>query len=290
MRPPAWSLAVGAMLSVQLGASLSIGLIAAIDPGGTAWLRLAFGAVIFLLIARPPLRKVRRRDVPIIVGLGFTQGLQTVTFLAAIERIPLGTAVAIEFLGPLTVAALASRSLRKAVWPAVALVGVVVMNEPWGGSVDLVGVGLAFVAAIGWGAYVVLMQKVGDRFEGVGALSLTVPIAAILVAVVGVPQAIGSFEPIHLLVAAGLAVLLPVIPWAFEMLALRRMNATAFGTLMSIEPAFGLLLGFVVLQQVPNALQVVGIVLVIVAGAMAQRGGGREPFDAEPEGASARAG
>src|SRR5215469_12364364 len=120
---PPWGLAVAAMLSVQLGSALSVHLISTVGPAGTAWLRLSAGALIFLALARPPLRSIRRHDVPAIVGLGVTTGLQTIAFLAAIERIPLGTAVAVEFLGPLTIAAVRSHSRRALIWPVMALVG-----------------------------------------------------------------------------------------------------------------------------------------------------------------------
>jgi len=118
---PAWGLAVGGMLSVQLGSALSVHVISAIGPGGTAWLRLTIGTLILWAIARPPLHEIRRRDLPVLLGLGVTTGVQTITFLAAIERIPLGTSVAIEFLGPLTVAAVRSHSRRALAWPALAL-------------------------------------------------------------------------------------------------------------------------------------------------------------------------
>jgi inner membrane transporter RhtA len=108
---PAWMPAVAAMFSVQLGAALSMPLISAVGPAGAAWLRLTAGALIFLAIARPPLRSVRRRDVPALVALGFATGAMTCLFLSAIERIPLGTSVAIEFLGPLSVAALSAPPL-----------------------------------------------------------------------------------------------------------------------------------------------------------------------------------
>ena len=112
-----------AILSVQLGSALSVDLIEAVGPAGTAWLRLSMGAIILLAIARPPLRSVRRTDVLPLLGLGITTGLVTIGFLAAIEHIPLGTAVAIEFLGPLTVAAVRSHNRKVLIWPAVALQG-----------------------------------------------------------------------------------------------------------------------------------------------------------------------
>ncbi len=272
---PPWGLAVAAMLSVQLGSALSVPLISTVGPAGTAWLRLTMGALIFIALARPPLRRVRRADLPALLGLGVTTGLVTTAFLAAIERVPLGTAVAVEFLGPLTVAAVRSHSRRALASPALALVGVVLLTRPWRGDVDLAGLAFAGLAAIGWATYILLTQRVGDRFSGIGGLSLTVPVAAVTAAVVGVPQALGQLTLGAVAAAAGLAVLLPVLPYAFEMLALRQMTHTAFGTLMALEPAIGVLLGLLVLHQKPAASQVVGVLLVVAAGAAAQRDGRR---------------
>lgn len=270
-RVPPWGLAVAAMASVQLGSALSMGLISTVGPAGTAWLRLSAGAVIFVVLARPSLRALRRRDVPALLGLGVTTGLMTIVFLAAIERLPLGTAVAIEFLGPLTVAAVRSHSARALTWPAAALVGVVLLCQPWRGDIHLAGIGFAALSAVGWATYILLTQQVGDRFSGVTGLSLTVPIGAVTAAFFGLPGVMGHFSPGLLATAVGLAVLLPVLPYAFEMLALRRMTPTAFGTLMALEPAFGVLLGLIVLDQQPSIGQVVGILLVVLAGAGAQR-------------------
>lgn len=274
---PPWGLAVAAMLSVQLGSALSIDLIDSVGPAGTAWLRLSFGALVFLALARPPLREVRRHDVPALLGLGITTGLMTIAFLGAIERIPLGTAVAIEFLGPLTVAAVRSHSIRALAWPALALVGVVLLTEPWHGDVNPAGVMYAGLAAVGWATYILLTQKVGDRFTGLSGLSMTVPVAALTAAVVGVPQASGHLTLGVLAAAAGLAILLPILPFALELVALRHMTHNAFGTLMALEPGIGLLLGLIVLHQQPSSIQLVGILLVVLAGAAAQRAGRRVP-------------
>ncbi|RLV55122.1 EamA family transporter [Aeromicrobium phragmitis] len=277
---PPWVLAVAAMLSVQLGSALSVGLIDTVGAGGTAWLRLTLGALVFLAIARPPLRFVRRPDVPVILGLGVTTGLVTIAFLAAIARIPLGTAVAIEFLGPLTVAALRSHNARALAWPGLALVGIVLLTEPWRGEVNVAGVGFAALAAVGWAVYVLLTQTMGDRFSGISALSMTVPVAALVAGFVGVPQAAGHIDLTVIVTALGLALLLPVLPYALEMLALRSMTHTAFGTLMALEPAMGVILGLVVLHQRPTPTQIVGIVLVVIAGAAAQRRGRRPTLPA----------
>jgi len=276
---PAWTLALGAVFSVQLAAALSVDLIAEVGPAGTAWLRLTAGSLIFLALARPPLREIRRHDVPGLLALGITSGLMGVAFLAAIERIPLGTAVAIEFLGPLAVAAFRSHSRRALLWPAAALSGVILLTEPWLGTIDGVGVAWAAGAGIGWGTYILLTQRIGDRFTGIKGLTLTVPIAAITTAIVGVPQAAGHLTPTVILTSVGLALLFPVATFALEMAALRRITHTAFGTLMALEPAAGVLLGLVVLHQKPTVIQVLGIALVILAGAAAQFGGRRPPRD-----------
>lgn len=282
--PPSWALALAAMLSVQLGSALSMPVMDTVGAGGTAWLRLSIGAAIFLVVARPPLREVRRHDLPALLGLGIATGLVTIAFLAAIERIPLGTAVAVEFLGPLTVAAVRSHSRQALAWPALALLGVVLLTEPWRGDVNPAGIALAGLAAIGWATYIVLTQRIGDRFTGISGLSLTVPVAAVTAAVVGIPQSVGHLSPAVLAAAAGLAILLPVLPFAFELLALRHMTATAFGTLMALEPAIGVLLGLLVLHQRPSPIQLVGILLVVLAGAGAQRGGRRRPTAADRAG------
>lgn len=278
---PPWGLAVTAMLSVQLGAALSVDLISSVGPAGTAWLRLSVGAVIFLALVRPPLRSLRRDDVAVLLGLGVATGVVAIAFLAALELIPLGTAVAIEFLGPLTVAAIRSHRFRALIWPVLALIGVVLLTEPWHGHIDPAGIGLAGLAAIGWATYILLTQRIGDRFTGITGLSLTVPIAALTTAVLGIPQAAGHLSIGIIAAAAGLALLLPVVPFVLELLALRHMTPTAFGTLMALEPAMGLVLGLLVLHQEPSATQLAGILVVVIAGAAAQRRGSRRPPGAE---------
>lgn len=274
--PPAWSLAVAAMLLIQLSSALSVTVIDAVGAGGAAWLRMCFGAVFLLLLVRPSLRSVRRADVRNLLMLGGITGLMTTLFLAALERIPLGTAVAIEFLGPLTVAAVMSRRRRALVWPALAFVGVVLLTEPWKGATDALGVLFALLAGACWGLYNVLTQRVGDRFSGISGLAYTIPIAAVVTTIIGVPSVIGGTPTLPIiLLAAGIALLTPVISFGLEMLALRRMTHTAFGTLLAIEPAFAIIIGLIVLSQTPGALQVIGIVIVVIAGAGAQRGGTR---------------
>jgi inner membrane transporter RhtA len=275
-RVPAWSMSITAMLMIQLSNALSVGLIDRVGPAGTAWLRMCFGAVFLIAVARPSLRSIRRRDLPTLLALGVATGFMTTFFLAAVARIPLGTAVAVEFLGPLTVAGFASKRRKALVWPLLALVGVVLLTAPWQGDVDLVGVGFALLAGACWGTYNVLTQRIGDRFSGISGLSLTIPIAAIATAVFGIPEVVGGdFRWWILAAAAGIALITPVTSFGLEMLALRRMTHAAFGTLLAIEPAFAILIGLLILRQTPTVMQIVGIALVVVAGAAAQRGGDR---------------
>lgn len=275
-RVPAWSLAVVAMLSVQLGAAISVGLFDEVGVAGTAWLRLTLGALGFVLIARPRYWQWSWRELRAPVLLGIVSAGMTLAFLAAIDRLPLGTVVAIEFLGPLTVAAVHSRDRRALAWPVLALVGVVLLTEPWQGSLDLLGIVLAAIAAVGWGLYIVITQHVGDRFSGVDGLAISLPVAALVTAVVGVPQAWGTITLQVLLVAIAAAILLPLIPWTFELYALRRLTKSAFGTLMALEPAIAILVGAVILSQAPTALQLVGIACVVGAGIAAERTGHRD--------------
>jgi inner membrane transporter RhtA len=235
------------------------------------------GALVFVLLARPPLRTIRRRDVPVLLALGIITGLEAIAVLASIGRIPLGTAVAIEFLGPLAVAAVRRGSAQSLPWPAVALVGVILLTEPWHGEVNVAGITFAGFAGVGWAAYILLTQQIGDRFGGIGPLSITVAIAAVTTAVAGIPQAAGHLTLGVIFAAAGLTILLPVLPFALELLALRQMTHTAFGTLMALEPAFGVFLGLLVLHQRPSTIQVVGVLLVVIAGAAAQYRGRRQP-------------
>lgn len=275
-RTPAWLLAVVAMLSVQFGAAVSIYLFDDVGVGGTAWLRLSLSAVVLILLVRPRYWRWPVRDLRTPILLGVVSAGMTLSFLAAIDRLPLGTVVAIEFLGPLTVAALNSRSRRALAWPALALLGVVLLTEPWRSEVDLVGIALAGVAAVGWALYIVITQRVGDRFEGLFGLSVSIPVAALVTAVVGVPQAWGSITLEVLLIALGAAILLPLIPWTLEFLALRRLTKSAFGTLMALEPAFAVMVGIAVLGQAAGVLDLVGIACVMVAGVASARSGRRD--------------
>ncbi len=262
---PAPALALGSMVIVQLGAALSSRLFARVGPAGTAWLRLAWAAVILTALARPRLRGRPRRDLLAAAVLGVASGGLTVCYFEAIARIPLGVATTIEFLGPLGVAFAGSRRARDLLWAVLAGTGVVLLTDGSAGGLDLVGVGLAAAAAACWAAYIVFTQHVGRVFEGLEGLAVSMAVAAVTAAPLGVAQAAGGLTPGVVAAGAGLALLLPVVPYALELAALRRMSARAFGVLMSLEPAISVLVGLAVLAQALRLLQVAAVALVTVA-------------------------
>ena len=143
---------------------------------------------------------------------------------------------------------------------------VVALTEPWHGGTDLVGVLLALGAAACWAAYILLTQRAGNEVSGLQALAVSMPVAAVATTIVVGPSVFGRLDWQLLLVGAGLALLLPVIPFSLELLALRRLKASAFGTLMSLEPAIAVLIGFAVLGQAPGLSAILGIALVVAAG------------------------
>ncbi|MEI7056508.1 EamA family transporter [Nocardioides sp. CCNWLW239] len=289
------SMAMAAMLCVQLGLAASVGLIDQLGAAGVAWLRLFWAALVLLVLVRPRLSSFSRETLTAGVALGVVTSGLTLLFMAALTRLPLGTAAALEFLGPLGVAVVRSRGIARA-WALVAAGGVVCLTQPWDGAVDAVGVAFALSAAACWACYILLTQRVGDAVTGIGGLAISMPVAALVATFVVGPNIVGKLTPELLLAGLGLALLVPVVPFALEMLALRRLTAGAFGTLMALEPAIALVIGFLALGQVPNSVAVLGIGLVVAAGVGAERAGGRTPSapvdetDAASPAASVRSG
>src|SRR6188768_537907 len=275
-------MAVASMLCVQLGLAVSVGLFDRIGHDGAAWLRLAWAGVIVLVVVRPRFARISRRGLLAGVALGVVTAGVTLLFMASVARLPLGTASALEFLGPLSVAVARSRGGRLLFWPFLAAVGVLMLTEPWQGDVDLVGVALALGAAVCWASYILLTQAVGDEVTGLTGLAVSLPVAGIIATVVVGPGTWSILSWDVALIGIGLAVLLPVVPFSLELLALRRLTTSAFGTLMCLEPAFALIIGLVLLGQVPGWAPVLGIAFVVAAGIGAERTGARHPEPAEP--------
>ncbi|BBY88776.1 membrane protein [Mycolicibacterium tokaiense] len=275
-------MALGSMAFVQLGLAVSVLLIDRVGTEGAAWLRLAWAGILMVAIVRPRRSAFTRRSFGYCVLLGIVTALITMLFMAAVARIPLGTASALEFLGPLGVAVATAGRGRRLLWPALAAVGVLLLTQPWTGLVDPVGVLFALGSAVCWGCYILLTQRVGDDVAGINGLAVSMPTAGIVATLIAGPVAYDRITPDLVLIGLGLAVLLPVIPFTLEFFALRRLTTSAFGTLMSLEPACAMLIGFVILDQVPGPAALVGIAFVVIAGIGAARAGARLTVAAEP--------
>jgi inner membrane transporter RhtA len=275
-------MAVVSMICVQVGLAVSIDLIDRIGAEGVAWLRLVWAGVLLLILVRPNVSAFTWQTFRACVLLGVVTAAITLLFMAAIGRIPLGTASALEFLGPLGVAIIHGRGRRRLLWPGLAAVGVVLLTQPFSGGVDPVGVLYALGAAVGWGCYILLTQRVGDEVAGLSGLAVSMPVAALTATIAVGPAVLPNVTVDLLVVGIGLAVLLPMVPFALEMLALRRLTAAAFGTLMSLEPAFAMIVGLIMLRQVPAPWGVIGMCFVVAAGVGAARTGARSaPVPAE---------
>jgi inner membrane transporter RhtA len=271
-------MAVTAILCVQIGIAASVGLFDDVGPAGAAALRLAWAGVLLLLFVRPRPSAFSRRGLVASAVLGVVTAAMTLCYMEAVARLPLGTASALEFLGPLGVAIARGRGATK-IWPAIAAVGVLLLTEPWQGTATADGIAFALAAGAGWAAYILLTQKVGDEVAGLQGLAVSMPVAGVVALAIAHPDPSVAFAPEMVLAGIGLAVLLPVIPFALELLALRRLTTTAFGTLMSLEPAAALIVGLVALDQTPALGPVVGVMFVVVAGIGAQRNGARRSAD-----------
>lgn len=268
-------MAMASMLCVQVGLAIAVTLIPRIGVEGAAWLRLAWAGILLLLIVRPKRVAFTRYSFAMCVVLGVVTAAITLLFMAALDRIPLGTASAIEFLGPLGVAVAHGKGRQRFVWPGLAAIGVVLLTQPWQGAVDPVGVLYALSAAVCWACYILLTQRVGDEVAGINGLAVSMPVAGLVATVTVGPAVLPRMTPEILLIGIGLAILLPVVPFALELLALRRLTTAAFGTLMALEPGFAMIVGLLVLHQVPGASGIAGICLVVIAGIGAARSGSR---------------
>jgi inner membrane transporter RhtA len=289
-RPPGRgrALAVGlvaiAAVSPQVGAAFAISLFDDLSPAGAAFLRLAFAAVILLAIWRPRLAG----DLRLPAAFGASLGLMNWSFYEAIDRIPLATAVTIEFAGPLLVAVLGSRRPLDALWVVLASVGIVLLVGPSGGSIDPVGIAFAVAAAVCWMGYIYLSKRVGAAFPGGSGLALAMVAGALIVLPAGVIQGGPALTRADLLGLLGLlggtlvvALASSVIPYSLELEALRRLPESVFGVLMSLDPAIAALVGFVLLRQDLGSLEILAIALVVIASAGAAALSHREEKPAE---------
>jgi inner membrane transporter RhtA len=298
MRPPGDAgvvppqvLVVTGAISVQTGAAVATRLFDDLGATGVLALRVGVAAVVLALVTRLWKVRLRRDDLPAVLGYAAVLGGMNLLFYLAIERIPLGVGVALELVGPTTVALLGSRRALDLVWTALAASGVLVLVAPRflagssAGGLDLAGVVLALAAGACWGGYIVLGARMGARVPGTAGLAWALLVASVVLVPLGMVGA-GSalLEPPLLLAGAGVALLSAVLPYSLELTALRRVSTRVFGMMTSLQPAVATLAGFVVAAQRPGLVPLVGIALVVAASlGAAPWGRRRDAGSAEPD-------
>lgn len=262
-------LVMGSCLSLQLGAALATQLFGPLGPWGVTTLRLVLGAAILLLVVRPAMLRWNFGQWRAVVLFGITMGLMNGFFYAAIARIPLSVAVALEFLGPLVLSAVSSRRLLDLAWVLLAVGGMGLIGwESMTGadSLDPLGVVFALVAGVFWAGYVMASARVGRVVPGTGGLAASMAVSGLFLLPVGGASAIHAFQDVKLLgLAAATALLASVIPYSLELAALRRVPQNVFSILLSLEPAFAALFGWLLLAQHVSGLRILAIALVILA-------------------------
>lgn len=269
---------------MQAGAGIADKLFSQLPPAAVTTLRLWAAALILVAIGwRGAARAVadlmtRRawRDAAATASFGIALGVMNFAIYQAFERIPLGVAVTIEFLGPLAVAVAGARGARRMAglaWAGLAACGVLLLGQGSRGHLDLAGVAFALVSAAGWAGYIVLSRATGQRFSGASGLVIAMCVAAVLVTGPGVAAgAPAMFRPSLLAAGAAIGLLSSVIPYWLEFEALRRVPARVFGVWMSMQPAVAALVGLVMLGQWLSPFDWAGICCVMVASAGAARG------------------
>jgi inner membrane transporter RhtA len=271
-RVPSGALVVAAIASVQFGGALAVHLFAWVGPGGAGFLRLATATIVLLAVGRPRLRGRPRREVLLAAGFGAVLAAMNLSFYSALDRIPLGIAVSLEFIGPLAVAVAGSRRRIDVLWVALAAGGILALTHGGTHGLNAIGVAYALFAGAMWAAYILLSARVGRVFERGTGLTLAMCFAAIVALPFGVVSGgVHLLEPRSLAIGAAVGMLSSAIPYSFEIEALRRIAAPVFGVLMSLEPGMAAFAGLVVLGQALSARTILGIALVVGASIGASR-------------------
>lgn len=259
---------LGGITSVQIGSALATHLFADIGAAGTVLLRTVFGAAVLALFWHPVARSMDRSTLRDIGLFAITLGGMNLCFYESLERLPLGIAVMLEFVGPLAVAIAGTRNRLDLLWVGLAASGILLLAPDIGDGLDAAGVALALTAGAFWGLYILMSARVGRGPAGLGGLTTAMIVASVLLLPVGIADGGGELiAPEILAVGFGVAILSSAIPYTVELEALRRLPERVFGVLLSIEPAIGALVGLIVLGQQLAGTEVIAIALVVAASA-----------------------
>ena len=263
--PPPGLLLVS-IVSIQLGAAVAVDLFPVLGPVGTAFLRLAFSAVLLIAATRHSIAWSARRHARSLLLYGTILGVMNLCFYGAIARIPLGIAVAIEFVGPLGLAVAASRRGRDFAWIGLAFLGIVLLTPEIGSTLDPLGVALAGGAGLCWAAFTVMSQRIGRALPGSSGLAIGMAVAALVVLPVEVVAGgLGGLNLGLLLGALAVAIFSTALPLSLEFEALKRMTARTYGILVTLEPAVAATVGALLLGQAMGLQGVLAIACVTAA-------------------------
>ncbi len=281
-RGPAIALVGVGLICQEVGASIAVRLFPQLGPLGMVMLRLVFSALILVIVARPRLRGHSAAAWRSALMLGGVLALMNGAFYLALRELPLGVTVTIEVLGPIALAVATARSRVAWLWAGLAVAGILALGGGGWDRLTVSGVLFALIAAASWAGYILSSARVGREFARLDGLALAMAFGALLSLPFGVVDAGGALlRPELVALGAAVAVLSSTIPYALELIALRRLSTAVFGILMSLGPAIASLAGFLLLGQHLSLLEVLGIALVIVASAGAVWAG-RERPSAEP--------
>jgi inner membrane transporter RhtA len=275
---PAPLLVLAAIVSVQFGGALAATLVPQIGAAGTVTLRLLFATTILVVMVRPSLRGHSRAAWRTVISFGVALGLMNFAFYASLAYLPIGVAVTVEFIGPLTLAAALSKRVADALSVALAAVGIILISEaltmpldelPWQGLL------LAAAAGVCWAAYIIFSGRTGAAFDRLEGLAIAMVVATAITLPFGITT-VGSWTPEVLAKGLGIALLSSVLPYSLELSALRRMRAQVFGIMLSLEPAVAAIAGLAILGQRLTPVQLLGMSLVVVASAVVLGFGARK--------------
>jgi len=271
-QPSATALVLFAILSVQFGSALAKSLFADLGPWGVVTLRVTFSAILLSGFLRLKWSEQVRQNVWLILAFGATFALMNSCFYLAIDRIPLGVAIAFEFTGPLGLSVLNSQRWLDGLWALLAACGIILLTPLTGASIDPFGILFALIAGIGWALYIVCSAKLGQKLPGVEGLAWGLIISTALLLPIGIATTGATlFNPWLLVLGFGVALLSTTLPYSLEMIALRTMPISVFGVMMSIEPMVGALAGFLILDETLTARSLIACLLVSIAAAGAAR-------------------
>jgi inner membrane transporter RhtA len=271
------------IISIQLGAAVAVHLFPVIGPVATVFLRVTFSAVLLLFVARHTIERSALRHAPSLALYGAILGVMNLCFYGAIARIPLGIAVAVEFIGPLGVAVATSRRPRDFAWIALAALGILLLTPEIGGTLDPIGVALAGGAGLCWAGFILMSRRMGQIMPGSSGLAIGMAVAAVVVLPVElVVGGLGALDPVLLGAALAVAVLSTALPLSLEFEALKRMSARSYGIIVTLEPVAAAVIGAALLDQAMGLQGVLAVVCVTVAALGVTLGDRRDAAALQP--------